>query len=82
MPQLSGVWDDVVASGGLQRLSMSEVVGQSWQFADAVLGYGGGRNTLLSTIKIRNFGFAECIDTARMFREQFALMQDNRILPV
>ncbi len=81
LPPLAGVWDDIVLEHGPQPYTMTELVGDSWQFADAVLGYGGGRSTLLSTIKIRELGFHECVDTEQMFRGQLAALQDLRILP-
>jgi nucleoside-diphosphate-sugar epimerase len=82
MPELSGVWDEVVGRHGLKSMAMAELVGDSWQFADAVFGYGGGaRSTLLSTIKIRQLGFHECIDTEQMFRNQLAALQDLKVLP-
>ena len=82
MPELSGVWDEVTARHGLRPLAMADLVGESWQFADAVFGYGGSaRSTLLSTIKIRQLGFHECIDTEQMFRNQLAALQDLKVLP-
>jgi hypothetical protein len=36
---------------------------------------------LLSTIKLRQAGFAECIDTERMFEHWFAQLRKNRIIP-
>jgi hypothetical protein len=62
--------------------SMDQLVGNSWQFADAAFGLRGGQNTLLSTIKARKHGFVECIDTEDMFRDQFAALQSARILPI
>ena len=81
MPRHSAVWDRIVARHGLAPLSMDQLIGASWQFADAVFGYHGGRNTLLSTIKARQFGFGECIDTATMFRERFRALQGRKVLP-
>ncbi len=61
---------------------MQQLVGDSWQFADAVFGYGGrALSTLVSTIKIRQFGFAECIDTQAMFTKHLRALQRERILP-
>jgi len=36
---------------------------------------------LLSTIKLREAGFSECVDTERMLRRWFAKLQDLAILP-
>ena len=82
MPALAEVWDDVVAEHDLQPFSMAELIGESWQFADAAFGYGGrARSTLLSTIKIRQFGFSECVDTEAMFARHLRVLQEERILP-
>jgi hypothetical protein len=82
MPGLASVWDEIVVEHDLQPLSMAQLVGDSWQFADAVFGFGGGaRSTLLSTIKIRQFGFHECVDTQAMFVRHFRALQAERILP-
>ena len=81
MPQHSAVWDRIVARHQLAPHAMEQLIGASWQFADAVFGYHGGQTTLLSTIKARQFGFADCIDTAAMFREHFAALQAQQVLP-
>ena len=82
MPGLASVWDEIVVEHDLQPLSMAQLIGDSWQFADAVFGFGGGaRSTLLSTIKIRQFGFHECVDTQAMFVRHFRALQAERILP-
>ena len=81
MPKHSTVWDQVVARHGLAPHSMDQLIGASWQFADAVFGYHGSQTTLLSTVKARQFGFAECIDTATMFREHFSALQARKVLP-
>ncbi len=36
---------------------------------------------LNSTIKIRQAGFPDCIDTEDMFREQFRRLQENHAIP-
>ena len=81
MPKHSAVWDRIVARHGLVRHSMEQMIGASWQFADAAFGYHGGQTTLLSTVKARQFGFADCIDTAAMFREHFRVLQGRKVLP-
>ena len=36
---------------------------------------------LLSTVKIRQAGFADCIDTDDMLREWLTIFQEQRLLP-
>ena len=81
MPEHSGAWERIVARHGLAPHSMDQLIGASWQFADAVFGYHGGQTTLLSTIKARQFGFADCIDTGTMFRQHFSALQAGKVLP-
>ena len=81
MPKHNGVWERIVARHRLAPHSMDQLIGASWQFADAVFGYHGGQTTLLSAIKARQFGFADCIDTGAMFREHFKALQAHKVLP-
>ncbi len=82
MPEHAQVWDSIVAEHGLAPVSMETLIGSSWQFADAVLGYGGrGATTLVSTIRIRQLGFSACVDTEHMFRHQLRRLQAERVLP-
>ncbi len=82
MPEQSAVWDAVVRSHDLRPLPMATLIGGSWQFADAVFGYGGsGAVTLLSTIRIRQLGFDRCLDTEQMFRQRLTELMAERILP-
>jgi hypothetical protein len=40
-----------------------------------------GEETILSTIKIRKAGFADCIDTHESFRRQLTKLRELRIIP-
>ena len=40
-----------------------------------------GEETILSTIKIRKAGFADCIDTHESFRRQLTRLRELRIIP-
>ena len=79
MPEHAAAWRDLAARHGLRYPDLAELVGGSWQFLDAVL--GGGRDTLVSTVKIRQFGFHECLDTEAMFTVQWRRLQAEGILP-
>ena len=78
MPRLDDEWEAIRGKHRL-RYSLGELVGQSWQFADAV--FAGGPPTLLSTIKARRFGFSDCIDTEEMFLSQFEALRQARWIP-
>jgi nucleoside-diphosphate-sugar epimerase len=82
MPRHADLWQRIVAKHGLEPHSMDELIGASWQFADAVFGYGGSpRDALVSTVKARRFGFVDCVDTEEMFIRQLTELQAARILP-
>lgn len=82
MPTHSGLWQEMVTRYRLQPYSMHALIGSSWQFADAVLGYGGTpHDTVVSTVKARQYGFADCVDTDEMFIRQLGALQAARVLP-
>jgi nucleoside-diphosphate-sugar epimerase len=81
MPENEAIWDQIVDRHGLVPHRYKEIV-PSWQFADYLLGYGQRPNPHhMSTIKIRQFGFADCIDSEAMFVELVRTLQQRRILP-
>ena len=84
MPPRADEWTRVVDRYSLRApRNMAAFVGGSWAYADILFGTLGSRPlpALLSTIKIRQAGFGDCIDTEDMFREWFARLQDARLLP-
>ena len=82
MPKHSDVWQRIVRKHELAPHSMDDLIGASWQFADAVFGYDGSPpDALVSTIKARKFGFVDCVDTEEMFVRQLTELQAARILP-
>ena len=82
MPRHAGLWRELVSRHDLLPYSMEQLIGSSWQFADAVFGYGGSPpNTIVSTVKANQYGFTETIDTNRMFEVQLRRLQAMRILP-
>lgn len=82
MADRAPLWDRIVAKHGLQRRSFAQMVGPSWQFADALLGAGDrGTVALLSTVKIRQAGFHDCLDSAAAFRWWFVELQRRRVVP-
>ncbi len=76
------VWERIVKKHGLHPHLYSELV-PSWDFGDFALRYGRPPNpTLMSTVKIRQAGFHDCVDTEQMFTEQLHLLQAQKVLPV
>jgi pimeloyl-ACP methyl ester carboxylesterase len=62
--------------GGYARL-LDQIA--NWAFVDWMLNFR--EETILSTIKIRQAGFADCIDTHQSFRRQLTRLRDLRIIP-
>jgi nucleoside-diphosphate-sugar epimerase len=84
LPRNAEVWDRVVAKHDLRRLALSDILGQSHHYTDFCFAHGALRvppPIVVSTIKLRQVGFADCIDTEDMFRHWFATLARKRILP-
>lgn len=83
IPEMEDVWARVVARHDLKPHTLAELVGGSWQFLDRAMraGEGPAPPSLVSTIKLRQAGFGDCIDTEDSLRYWFTEMQRNRLLP-
>lgn len=85
MPQREPDWAAVVDRFGLRApTSLDDFVGQSFIYADLLLGAGAAEDpppTMLSTVKVRQAGFADCVDTEDMFVRLVRSMQAQRLLP-
>ncbi len=85
MPARQPEWAQAVERFGLcAPVDLGAFVGQSFIYADAILGYGMAQApspSLVSTIKIRQAGFTECIDTEDMFRRLMGRYQSIGLLP-
>ncbi|HYM04543.1 MAG TPA: SDR family oxidoreductase [Stellaceae bacterium] len=75
------VWDVIARKHQLQPHAMDTLVGASWQFADFALSRTHSTSSLVSTIKLRQAGFGECIDTEAMFRWWIGELRRRRVLP-
>lgn len=85
MPGRAPEWAAVVDRHGLRSpRDLASFVGASWTYADMLFGTPGARRpvpSLMSTVKLRQAGFAGCIDTEDMFRDWFAIFQARGLLP-
>lgn len=79
----SDVWDRIVDKYGLRPLGLRELVGHGDQHADFAFAYGApaGPRAFVSTIKLRQAGFTEAIDTEDAFRNGLQSLIDHRFLP-
>jgi nucleoside-diphosphate-sugar epimerase len=77
MSEKAPLWDSMVARYGLHVTPYGQIA--NWAFVDWMLNFR--EETILSTIKIRRAGFADCIDTHESFRRQLARLRHMRIIP-
>jgi nucleoside-diphosphate-sugar epimerase len=85
MPARQSDWAELVARHDLiAPVDLAAFVGQSFIYADVIMGYGATEarpSSFVSTIKLRQAGFGECIDTEDMFRKWIKHFQDLRLFP-
>ena len=85
LPPREPEWRAIVRKYALRSPErLADFVGQGFVYADGQLAYGAERpppTTLVSTIKARQAGFHDCMDTEDMFRKWFRRFQDLRWLP-
>jgi nucleoside-diphosphate-sugar epimerase len=85
MPPRAAEWAEIVDRHELRSpRELHAFVGGSWRYADIMFGSLGPARALpalLSTVKIRQAGFADCIDTEDMLREWLTIFQEQRLLP-
>jgi hypothetical protein len=85
MPRHAAEWAAIVDRYGLRApRALDEFVGQSFVYADLLLGYGRDRvpmPQLVSTIKIRQAGFTDCLDSEADLAAWFARMRERRLIP-
>jgi nucleoside-diphosphate-sugar epimerase len=77
------IWDRIVARHEL-RPTRWEDISPNWQFMDFVFAYAAPSTpqpSLFSTIKLRQAGFQDCLDTEAMFVELFDDMRRRRLIP-
>jgi hypothetical protein len=83
MPEYEEAWARVVDKHGLRAPSMQALIGSSWQFTDRAFAYGIDKpsDSVLSGIKLRQHGFAGCVDTEESVHYWLGRMQAQKLLP-
>jgi hypothetical protein len=75
----------IVRKYGLRSpAGINAFVGESFEFADFCFAYGADmplRPAIVSTIKARQAGFRDCMDTEDMFRKWICHFQNEHLLP-
>lgn len=83
MPRHAQVWRRIAQREGLAVKDLDQLLGLSWQYADATW---ASRRPLavppiVSTVKLRRFGFGECTDTEECIVQHLHAMQERGYLP-
>jgi nucleoside-diphosphate-sugar epimerase len=83
MPQHEALWAQLVNKHDLASFTLREIISSSWEFTDRAFAHGVEHpaDSVLSTIKLRKHGFADCYDTEESLHDWLELMQKNRLLP-
>ena len=79
MPSHAALWASIQRKYGLAPYRYEDIVGTAWQFADSIFGFG--TRSHLSTIKLRQAGFPDCIDSADMLIELLEGLERRRVIP-
>lgn len=77
MADKSDVWDRVVARHGLRKIPYGQAA--IWSYGDFI--FTPGWDMMSSTTKLRQFGFADVIDTEAMFFSLFDALREARVIP-
>lgn len=84
LPAHAEVWDRLVARHGLRPLGLKAFLGESHHYADVLLRPGVeaiALPILVSTVKLRQAGFAPCYDTEDTLRHWLGVMVERRLIP-
>ncbi len=85
LPERAGEWAQIVTQHDLVASpDLGHFVGQSVRYLDLLLDIDGRDQlppALVSTVKLHQAGFCECVDTEDMFRTWLRRLQDRRLLP-
>ena len=83
MPTHEATWERIVKKYDLKSHTLAQLISSSWEFTDRALGYGAENiaDSVLSPIKLRQHGFANCYDTEDSLHDWLELMQKNRLIP-
>ena len=77
MSEKAPLWNAIVDRYGLFLTPYEQIA--NWAFVDYMLNFAD--ETILSTIKIRQAGFTDCIDTHVSFRRQLWKLRKMRLIP-
>ncbi|MDK1328104.1 SDR family oxidoreductase [Arthrobacter sp. zg-Y1143] len=77
MPQYAELWEQMTERYGLQQTPYADLV--RWEFADFI--FRSEFDNVSSTIKARQAGFGDCLDSEDRFLELFDALAAQKIIP-
>jgi len=77
MADKAPVWDRIVRKHGLRRTPYDKAT--VWSYGD--FNFRRGYDVMSCTLKLRQAGFGDCLDTGRMFLEHFAHFRQQHVIP-
>jgi nucleoside-diphosphate-sugar epimerase len=82
LPPLAGEWDAIRRKHALAAPDLAAFAGQSLNYVDLLMAGDRVRlPPLVSTVKLRQAGFGEMLDSEHMLRNAIAAMQARKLLP-
>ena len=77
MADKAPVWERIVARHGLRPVPYAETA--LWSYGDFV--FAPGYDIMSDTLKLRQTGFNDCVDTEKMFIDLFGRLRAARVIP-
>ncbi len=84
LPARAALWDEIVAKRGLRPLPLAQVLGESHHYADFHFAHGARRTpppAFLSTVKVKQAGFVDVMDTEQSFCHWLSMLIERRVVP-
>ena len=82
MPEMEPFWAEMVRKHGLEPHTLKQLIGGSWQFLDRATRPTGGPvpPSIVSNIKLRQAGFADCFDNEQSLTHWFDEMRRTKVI--
>ena len=84
LPANANVWQRIVKKRDLRKIQIEDLVGESHHYADFCFAFGAEKAyppAFVSTVKLRQAGFCEFMDTEDMFRHWLSYLIDEKVIP-
>ena len=84
LPANADVWQRIVKKYDLRKIQIEDLVGESHHYADFCFAFGAEKAyppAFVSTVKLRQAGFCEFMDTEDMFRHWLSYLINEKVIP-